>query len=29
VVTANKDVIAKFGVELMALARQNNVGLHY
>ncbi len=29
VVTANKEVIAKYGVELMALARQNNVGLHY
>ena len=29
VVTANKEVIAKYGLELMALARQNNVSLHY
>lgn len=29
VVTANKEVIAKHGVELMALARQNGNGLHY
>ena len=29
VVTSNKEVIAKHGVELWALARQNNVGLHY
>jgi homoserine dehydrogenase len=29
VVTANKEVIAKHGVELMALARKNGVGLHY
>ncbi len=29
VVTSNKEVIAKHGVELWALALQNNVGLHY
>ena len=29
VVTANKEVIAKHGVELLALARQYDVGLHY
>jgi len=29
VVTANKEVIAKYGLELMALAQQNNVSLHY
>jgi len=29
VVTANKEVVAKHGVELMALAQQNSVGLHY
>ena len=29
VVTANKEVIAKHGVQLHALARQHNVGLRY
>ena len=29
VVTSNKEVIAKHGAELMALAQQNNVGLRY
>ena len=29
VVTANKEVIAKHGVELLALAEQHGVGLHY
>ncbi len=29
VVTSNKEVIAKHGVELWSLALQNNVGLHY
>ncbi|MBN1366770.1 MAG: homoserine dehydrogenase [Dehalococcoidales bacterium] len=29
VVTSNKEVIAKHGVELWSLAAQNNVGLHY
>ncbi len=29
VVTANKEVIAKHGAELLALARQHNVGLRY
>ena len=29
VVTANKEVIAKYGVELMALAQQHNVSLRY
>ncbi len=29
VVTSNKEVIAKYGAELMALAQQNNVGLRY
>jgi homoserine dehydrogenase len=29
VVTANKEVIARFGAELMALVQQNNVSLHY
>ncbi|MBA7642667.1 Homoserine dehydrogenase [subsurface metagenome] len=28
-VTSNKEVIAKHGVELLALAQQYNVGLHY
>jgi homoserine dehydrogenase len=29
VVTSNKEVIAKHGIELLALARQHNVGLQY
>jgi homoserine dehydrogenase len=29
VVTSNKEVVAKHGVELWSLAQQNNVGLHY
>ena len=29
VVTSNKEVVAKYGVELTALAQQNNVGLRY
>jgi len=29
VVTANKEVIARYGTELMTLAQQNKVGLHY
>jgi homoserine dehydrogenase len=29
VITSNKEVIAKHGVELLALAQKHNVGLHY
>jgi homoserine dehydrogenase len=29
VVTSNKEVVAKHGIELWSLAQQNNVGLHY